>query len=178
MRGAERHLLGLGEEVVRIAVKHHTPHQPHRHVFLGDQLGRIEHVIRLRIRKFLIEHLQTQFPFRIGATDDRFVQVTTVVIVIRSLELERLVPQRRLHAELRFPVEFAECNLAPGIDQLEGVDAETFDGAQGTRDCAVGHRPHQHMRGLGHERSPVPEGVVRTARLWIGTVGLHLHGVH
>ena len=105
-------------------------------------------------------------------------QVTTVVIVIRGLELERLVPQRRLHAELRFPVEFAECNLAPGIDQLEGVDAETFDGAQGTRDCAVGHRPHQHMRRLGHQRSPVPEGVVRTARLWIGTVGLHLHGVH
>ena len=42
---------------------------------------------------------------------------------------------------------------------------------------AVGHRPHHHVHGLGHQADEVPEGVVRRGRLRIAAVGLHLHAV-
>jgi len=41
---AERHLLGLGEEIVRIAIEDHASHRSHRHEFLGHELRRVEHV--------------------------------------------------------------------------------------------------------------------------------------
>jgi hypothetical protein len=44
VRGAEGHLLGLGEEVVRVAVEHHAADGRDRHQLLGDQLGGVEHV--------------------------------------------------------------------------------------------------------------------------------------
>ena len=44
VRGAERHLLGLGEEVVGIAVQHQPADRRHRHQLLGHDLGRVEHV--------------------------------------------------------------------------------------------------------------------------------------
>ena len=44
VRGAERDLLGLGEEVVGVAVEHHLADRRQRHELLGHELGRVEHV--------------------------------------------------------------------------------------------------------------------------------------
>ena len=44
VRDAERHLLGLGEEVVGIAVQHHPADRDDRHELLGHDLGGVEHV--------------------------------------------------------------------------------------------------------------------------------------
>jgi hypothetical protein len=44
MPGAKGDLLGLGKEVVRVAVEHHLAQRGHRHQLLGDQLGRVEQV--------------------------------------------------------------------------------------------------------------------------------------
>jgi hypothetical protein len=44
VRGAEGDLLGLGEEVVGVAVEHHAADRRHRHEFFGDELGGVEHV--------------------------------------------------------------------------------------------------------------------------------------
>ena len=44
VRGAERDLLGLGEEVVGIAVQHHPADRHDRHELLGHDLGRVEDV--------------------------------------------------------------------------------------------------------------------------------------
>ena len=52
-------------------------------------------------------------------------------------------------------------NVQRRIDEAEGVDAEALHHAQRARDRAVGHRPHQHVGDLGHQRRKVPKGVVR-----------------
>ena len=44
VRDAERHLLGLGEEVVGIAVQHQPADRNDRHELLGHDLRRVEHV--------------------------------------------------------------------------------------------------------------------------------------
>ena len=58
------------------------------------------------------------------------------------------------------------------------MDPEALDHAQATRDGAVAHRPHDHVAGLGHQPDEVPERVVRTSRLRIALVGLHLDRVN
>ena len=44
VRGAERDLLGLGEEVVGIAIEHEAADRDERRDFLGHDLRRVENV--------------------------------------------------------------------------------------------------------------------------------------
>ena len=60
--GRKADLLGLGEEIVDIAVERQPPDDPDGHVLLGDELGRIEHVIGLRRGKVLVEDLDAEVP--------------------------------------------------------------------------------------------------------------------
>ena len=101
------------------------PIDPDRHVLLRDQLGRVEHVIGLRVGERLVEHLDAELPFR-------------EVAACRSPRTGRGGGSRcrppasfsassqigRLEPELRLPVELDEARLALGVDQPEGVDAE------------------------------------------------------
>ena len=72
-------------------------------------------------------------------------------------------------------MELDEGRLALGVDQAEGVDAEAFHEAEGARDGAVRHDPHDHVHAFGRQRDEVPEIVVRRLRLRKGAVGLLLH---
>ena len=58
VRGAEGDLLGLGEEVVGVAVEHEPADRHERHEFLRDDLGRVEDVERERLGLLLGEDLQ------------------------------------------------------------------------------------------------------------------------
>ena len=116
-----------------------------------------------------------QLPFREVAGLDRVPQVAAVEIRIGAVDLDRLVPDHRLQAELRLPVELDEGRFVLGVDQPEGVDAEAFHEAEGARDGAVRHDPHDHVHAFGRQRDEVPEIVVRRLRLREGAVGLRLH---
>ena len=72
VRRQECDLFGLGEEIVRIAVQGQRTDDPDGHVLLGNQLGRIQHVVGLGLGERLIEHLDAQIPLRKGAGVDRF----------------------------------------------------------------------------------------------------------
>ena len=60
--GAERDLLGLGEEVVDHPVEDEAPDPPDRDVLLGDDLGRVEHVEREPVGEVVVEHLHAELP--------------------------------------------------------------------------------------------------------------------
>ena len=79
--------------------------------------------------------------------------------------------------ELRLPVELDERRLAGGVDEPERVDAEALHEPERAGDRPVRHRPHHHVRRLGHQRDEVPEVVVRRLRLREPAIGLLLHGV-
>ena len=57
------------------------------------------------------------------------------------------------------------------------MDAEPFHEAEGARDGAVRHHPHDHVHALGRQADEVPEIVVRRLRLRELAVRLRLHGV-
>ena len=78
--GMERHLLGLGEEVVRVAVERHLADLPYRNELLGDDLGRIEQVEAEFEFVLLLDDLEAQLPFGEVAALDGFVQVAPIEV--------------------------------------------------------------------------------------------------
>ena len=58
------------------------------------------------------------------------------------------------------------------------MHAEALHRPVAARNRAIGHRPHQHVGNLGHQRRKVPEGVVCRARLRHGEVRLGLGRMH
>ena len=92
-------------------------------------------------------------------------QVAAVEVGVGAVDLDRLVPGHRLQPLLRLPVELDVGRPAVGVDQAEGVHPEPLHEPERARDRPVGHDPHQHVGGLGHQRREVPEVVVRGLRL-------------
>ena len=60
--GAERDLLGLGEEVVDHPVEHQPADPADRDLLLGDELGRVEHVEVEAVGELVVEELQAELP--------------------------------------------------------------------------------------------------------------------
>ncbi len=112
VRGAERHLLGLGEEVVGIAIEHHAADGPHRHQLLGHDLGGIEHVEAELVGLLFGEYLQAQLPLRIGARLDGFPQVAAMKVRIGARDLHGLIPVERMRARTGFQWNFTN-TLSP-----------------------------------------------------------------
>jgi hypothetical protein len=84
----------------------------HGHDFLGDELGRVEDVEVEAVGELLVEELDAEVPLREIAGLDRVPQVAAVEVRIGAVDLDRLVPDHRLHALLRLPVELDEGRLA------------------------------------------------------------------
>src|SRR6185369_7309637 len=176
--GAERHLLGLGEEVVNATVEDEPPDPPDRHLFFRYQFGRVQHIEVKRVGKLFIKQLKSQFPLRKVAGLYGVPQVPSMEIRIRAIDFDGFIPHYGLHAQLRLPVEIDERALSIGGDQPERVHAETFHEAEGTGNGAVRHGPHDHVHTLGHERDKIPEVVVRRLGLWEIAIGFWFGGVN
>ena len=133
---AEGDLLGLGEEVVGVAVERQLADAPHRHELLGDELGRVEQVEAERQLVLLVDDLQAELVLGVVAGLDRLPQVAAVEVGVLAGDLLRLVPDERVRAEQRLPVELARASsVAAGVDQPEGVDAEALHHAVAARDA-------------------------------------------
>jgi hypothetical protein len=175
--GMECHLLGLREEAIRVPVQGQPTDALHRDQLLGHDLGRVEQVEVERVLVGFRNDLQAELPLRVGARFDGLPEIAAVEVGILAGDLERLVPEHGVEAQERLPVELHEPRGPLGVDQLEGVDAEALHHPEAPRDGAVGHRPHDHVHGLGHQRHEVPEGVVRGSGLGDLVVGLRLDRV-
>ena len=92
----------------------------------GMILVGVEHVEVEPVGEVLVEQLHAQLPFREVAGLDRVPQVAAVEVGIGAVDLHRLVPDHRLQAELRLPVELDEGRFAARVEQAEGVDAEAL----------------------------------------------------
>ena len=94
MPWAKRDLLGLREEVIGVAIKHHLAQRSDRYQFFGDQLGRIKNVEVEFMLVFLRDDLNAEFPFRIVACFNRFPQISAVVIGIFACQFLCFVPHQ------------------------------------------------------------------------------------
>ena len=146
---AKGHLLGLGKKVVDVGIQRQRANDAHRHLFFGDQLGRVEDVELKVIGKVVIKDLNAQIPLRVIARVDGIPHVAAVEIRVRAVDLERFVPDHRLNALLWLPMELNVMGFALGIDQPEGVHAKAFHEAEGTWDRPVRHLPNRHVDRFG-----------------------------
>ena len=85
---------------------------PDRHLLFGDELGGVENVELELLGELFVEELQAELPFREVAGLDGVPQIAAVEIGVGAVDLDRLVPDHRLHAQLRLPVELDEGRLA------------------------------------------------------------------
>ena len=172
--GTERHLLGLGEEVVHHPVQDQPPDPADRDLLLGNDLGRVQDVEREPVGELVVEQLQPELPLGKVSLVDGIPQVAAVEVGVGTVDLDRLVPHHRLQPGLGLPVELDERRPAFGVDQPERVHAEPLHEPERPRDGPVGHDPHQHVGRLGHQRREVPEVVVRRLGLREAAVRLLL----
>ena len=171
----ERHLFGLGKEIVGHPVKDQSPDRQRLDHFLGNDLGRIKHVEVEAIGELLVEQLNAQLPFRETAGLDRLPQIAAVKVRIGAVDLDGLVPDHRLHAKLRLPNEFDECGFVLRVHEPERVDAEALHETERARDGPVRHHPHDHMHAFRRQTDEIPEIVMCGLGLGEASVGLRLY---
>jgi hypothetical protein len=100
VRRAERDLLGLGEEVVRVAVEHQAADRRTGTSSSGISLV-ASRMSKLNAFGLLFgEELQAQLPLGVLAGLDRFPEIAAVKVRIGAGDLDRLVPHERVRAEL------------------------------------------------------------------------------
>ena len=113
VRDAERDLLGLGEEVVGIAVQDEPADGNDRNQLFGNDLRRVEHIEREFLCLLFGEDLQAQLVLGIRAGFDRFPQIAAMEIGVGAGDLDGLVPDQRVRAGAGRPVELDEDATRP-----------------------------------------------------------------
>src|SRR5208282_4056489 len=76
------------------------------------------------------------------------------------------------------PVELNEMSFSGLVNQTEGVNSKSFHHSKRPRHGPVGHDPHDHVHGFGHQGNEIPKGVVCGSSLRKSAVGFDLHGMN
>ena len=160
MTGMKSHLFGFGKEIVRVAVEYQLSNDLNRHLGLWNKFGGVENVEAQFGLLASVDELDTQLPFRKISTFNSFPEFASVKVRIHAGYFLCLVPSQPVHAQLRFPVKFDKAGVTPGIGKPEGMNPEPFHHSQTSRQCAVRHCPHEHVRGFRHQRCEIPERIV------------------
>lgn len=175
--GAEGDLLGLGEELVDVAVELQFADDAQRDLVLGPDLGGVEDVELEVVLALLGDDLDREVPFRVDLVVDGLHEVLAVEIRVLARQFHRLVPDERVDAQVGDPVELAEVPFAFLVDEGERVDAEALHHAEGSWDRAVRHHPHEHVGDFGVQEGKVPEVVMGCLGLGDFIVWFWLYGV-
>src|SRR5664280_1289800 len=108
MRRTVSYLFGFSEEIVRPAIQHHAADHFQRHQFFGNQLGSVQMIERKSIRFRLREKLNREFPLGEITRRDGLEHIAAVEVLISAGNLDGLIPNGGLQAELGTPMEFDE----------------------------------------------------------------------
>ena len=174
----EGDLLGFGEVVGGVAVQGQLPDQLHRSEFFRDQFGRVEQVDPFEAVGTVVgHHLNAELVFKEGAGLDPVGHVAAVEVRVAAGGDLRFFPHQGVHTRHGLPVELDQARLAGGVDEPEGMHAESLHGPERAGNTAVAHVPEHVMRRFGVQRYEVPERVVGGLRLRDLPIGLRLGGV-
>ena len=104
--GTVGNLFCFSEEIVRPAIKHHAADHLQGHQFFRNQLGRVKMIEREAIRFLLCEKLNGKFPLGEITRRDGIEHIATVEVLISAANIDGIIPNGGLQAELGAPVEF------------------------------------------------------------------------
>lgn len=164
----------------RVAVELHGADPGDGNELLWDDLGAVEDVEVERELLLLRDKLHAELVLRVRAGLDGVRKVATEVVGVLAAELEALVPDKSVLAEVRLPVVLDERTLSVLVDedvcvlQKESIsrqlvikereqthNSETLEHAVRARDGVVGQREERHEDRLGRQGHEVPEIVLR-----------------
>ena len=97
---------------------------------------------------------------------------------VGAIDLYRFVPEHRLQAEFRAPMEFDKGRLSARVDQPKSMHPESFHETERARNRAVGHDPHRHVDAFRGQRNEVPEIIMRGLRLRKATIRFRFRGMN
>jgi len=177
MRGTEGHLLGFGEELIDVAIEDEFTDVTDRDEVLRPDLCGVEDIEVEFVLVLFLDDLDPELPLRVASIRDGFDQVPTVVIGVLTSQLQSLVPNEGVDAELRGVDKLDKVPLTLVVDQSESVNSEALHHAVRARDCSVTHGPHEHVGTFGVEVLEVPEIVMSRLSLGYLIVGLRLCSV-
>src|ERR1019366_4636632 len=112
-------LFGFSEEIVRPAIQHHAADHLQGHQFFGNQLRRVQMIERESVRFLLREKLNREFPLWEIVRRDGLEHIAAMEVLISAGNLDGLIPDGGLQAELGTPVEFDEGRFAGFVNQPE-----------------------------------------------------------
>ena len=178
VRGAERDLLGLGEEVVGIAIEHHPPDRRARGtsssgtILVASSTSKLKRSASSSVKTCTPSSHSGYAPASIAShRSRRWKSGSAPEIFTASSQTSECVPASG------FQWNFTKRDSPCCVDEAESVHAEALHHAVAARDRAIRHHPHQHVRRFRHQRDEIPERVVRGRRLRHAVVRLGLHRV-
>ena len=159
IRRIERRLLDVQEIVGRIAVQLEITDLDQRKIPLEPDLGQVEGVVRHVVGLLLGHDLDEHLPAREVAALDRLIQVALMAFAVLGDDGFRLRIRQVLDSLLANEVEFHPDPLIGGINQAEGVAAESVHVPIGQWNPPVAHGDGHLMQRLGQGRPEIPVGV-------------------
>ena len=171
LRGIEGGLFRVGEVILRQLVEGHLSHLHEGVVPVGPDLGEIEGIEAVIRSVFLRHDLNAQRPAGELAVFDGIVEILEQERRLLATDFRRLFGGEALDALVRLEVEFHPIPLAFGVDQHEGVGAESVHAAIRGRDAAIPEEHGELVRGLGRVGEEIPD-IVRLLAVGIGIVFL------
>ena len=126
----------------------------YRRFFDVDELiaVRVEEIEIEREFILLFDDLKAELILGEGAGFDRFPQVAAMEVGVGAGNLHCFVPDQRMRAGDRRPVELDEHRFAFGIDHAVAVHAEALHHPVAARNGAIGHGPQHHVHRLRRQR--------------------------
>jgi len=137
VRRAECDLLGFRKKIVGISVKDETADRRHRHQFFRDYLGGVQHIERETLRLVLGKYLNAQLPLGKCAGLDRLPEISTMEVGVRAGNLHRFVPDQRVRACDRVPMELHEARLSIRVHEAKRMDTKSLHHSKAARDGPV-----------------------------------------
>lgn len=122
----------------RLAVERDRANHLDRNQRFGYEFGAVEQIKVELVLVLSRNDLHAEIVLREGAGVDGVGEIATMEVWVLTSELERLVPDERVDAELGADVELDERPVVLRLDQKEGVDTEAGKMAIRARDSAIG----------------------------------------
>lgn len=160
MTGAKGDLLSLGKVLVDVPVELQFADVTDGDEVLGPDFSGIENIKVKVVLLGLGDGLDTKLPLRIRPILNGLPEILAVEIRILASELQGLIPDERVDAQLWSKMKLNKVLLSLCVDESVGIDAKTLHHAKGTRDGSVGHGPEVHVCCLGVHVYKVPKVVV------------------
>lgn len=180
MTGAEGNLFCLGKKFIHVAVQLQFANDTERDKILWPNLRGIQNVKIKIILVLFRDNLYGKVPFGVSLIVNGLHQVFAMEVRILAPELQGLVPDQRMHAQMGDPVEFDEMALSLLVDKRICVDSKALHHAIGPWNRPVRHGPHEEMRGFWMKVHKIPKIVVCSLRLrdlilrlWLDSMDYH-----